>query len=432
MNIKREFVKRAIAKLGFKDFTEVQDKVIPKALKGNDIIGCSQTGSGKTHAFLIPIFENLDLDNRDVQVVICAPTRELASQIFDFAKQIAKESEVRIDVRKYTGGSNRTKEIERLKKSQPQIVVGTPGKINDLAVKENVLNIYKANVFVLDEADMALEIGFLEDVDKIASLMKDRLQMMVFSATIPEKIKPFLRKYMNKPEEISIKPKELSSLNIEHIFMPMKSKDRDAILFDLMKAINPYVALIFCNKKEQVDELIVKINQQGYKAAKIHGGVSPRDRKRVMDRANRAEFQYVVCSDIASRGIDIDGVSHVINYDLPKDMEFYIHRSGRTGRASYEGMAISLYTPNDGAYIDFLESKGIHIVYKEVKNGELVERRERSERQKRDLIRPGFDRFSVNVKLKTKKVKPGYKKKYHAKLGRAKTKALRNKRHVER
>lgn len=427
MNIKREFIKNAVSKLGFKSFTEVQGKVIPKALKGNDIIGCSQTGSGKTHAFLIPVFENLDLENKDVQVVICAPTRELATQIYDFAKDMAKESDIRIDVRKYTGGSNRTQEIERLKKSQPQIVIGTPGKIKDLAVKENVLNIYKANVFVLDEADMALEIGFLEDIDRIAGLMDKRLQMMVFSATIPESLKPFLRKYMNQPEEIYIKPKELSSLNIEHVFLPMKSKDRETVLLSLLGSINPYIGLIFCNKKEKVDELTSLLFSKGYKVAKIHGGVSPRERKRVMERVNKAEFQYVVASDIASRGIDIDGVSHVINYDLPKDMEFYIHRSGRTGRASYTGQAITLYTPNDGAYIDFLEGKGINIIYKEIKNNVLVERRERAERAKRDLVHAGFNRHSVNVKKKNKKVKPGYKKEYHKELQKQKVRELRKK-----
>lgn len=428
MNIKRDFIKNAVKKLGFKSYTEVQAKVIPKALKGNDIIGCSQTGSGKTHAFLIPIFENIDLSKKEVQVVICAPTRELASQIYDFAKGISSESEEHIDIRKYTGGSNRANEVDKLKKSQPQIVIGTPGKIKDLAVKENVLQIFKANVFVLDEADMALEIGFLEDIDRIAGLMDEHLQMMVFSATIPEKLKPFLRKYMNKPDEIYIKPKELSSLNIEHVFLPMKSKNRDDVLLNLLKTINPYVGIIFCNKKEQVDILTGLLYENGYKVTKIHGGISPRDRKRVMDRVNKAEFQYVVASDIASRGIDIDGVSHVINYDLPKDMEFYVHRSGRTGRANYTGMAISLYSPNDDRYIDFLEGKGINIVYKELKNGELLERRERKERQKRELVHAGFDKYSVNVKKKDKKVKPGYKKKYHQRLSDAKRKALRKKR----
>ena len=425
MNIAKEYILKAVKKLGFNKFTEVQEKVIPVARKRTDIIGCSQTGSGKTHAFLIPIFENLNLDEKDVQVVICSPTRELANQIYKNAKQIADESEVFIDVRKYTGGSNRTKEIERLQKSQPSIVIGTPGKIKDLAVKENVLNIYKADTFVIDEADMALEIGFLEDIDQIAGLMKDDLQMMVFSATIPEKLKPFLRKYMTNPYEVYIKPRELSSLNIEHIFIPIKSSDKYTVLERLLEVINPYVAIIFCNTKETVDEIASALYAKGHKIAKIHGNIPPRERKRVMDRVNKGEYQYIVASDIASRGIDIDGVSHVINYELPKDMEFYVHRSGRTGRANYTGMAISFYSVKDDPYIDFLESKGISIVYKDIKNQELVERRERKERAKREHITAGFDKNLVNVKKNNKQVKPGYKKRYHGKLQREKKRALR-------
>lgn len=427
MNVKKDFILRAIKKLGFTKFTEVQEKVIPVARKKTDIIGCSQTGSGKTHAFLIPIFENLDLENKDVQVVICSPTRELANQIYKNARQIAEESDVFIDIRKYTGGSNRVKEIERLEKSQPSIVIGTPGKIKDLAVKENVLNIYKADTFIVDEADMALEIGFLEDIDTIAGLMKEDLQMMVFSATIPESLKPFLRKYMNNPFEVYIKPRELSSLNIEHIFIPIKSSDKERVLHNLLEVINPYVAIIFCNTKEVVEELGTDLYAKGYKVTKIHGNIPPRERKRVMERVNKGEFQYIVASDIASRGIDIDGVSHVINYELPKDMEFYVHRSGRTGRANYTGQAISLYSVNDDKYIDFLENKGINIVYQDIKDGELVERRERKERAKRERVTAGFDKNTVNVKKNNKKVKPGYKKKYHQKLQREKKRAIRKK-----
>ncbi len=427
MDIMKKYVKKSIEDLGFTEFTEVQKLVIPKGLRGSDIIGCSQTGTGKTHAFLIPIFENLDLDNHDVQVVITAPTRELAQQIYNNAVFIAKRSDTFIDVRKYTGGSNRDKEIERLKKSQPMIIIGTPGKIKDLAINENVLNVYKAKVFVIDEADMALEIGFLEDIDLIAGLMSDDLQMMVFSATIPEKIRPFLRKYMNNPEEIFIKPKELSSLNIEHIFVPVKSRDNQAVLLDLLKTINPFIGIIFCNKKETVDQVVSFLFTNGYKVAKLHGGISPRERKQVMARINKAEFQYIVASDIASRGIDIDGVSHIINYELPTEMEFYIHRTGRTGRASYTGQAISFYSPGDGQYLDFLENKGIKIVYKDIKNNMLVDRRVRNERTKRKQGGIPGDGDALNVKRRNVKVKPGYKKKYKAELMKAKKKELRKK-----
>ena len=428
MNINKPFINKAVTELGFKKFKEVQEKVIPLIRKNEDVIGCSQTGSGKTHAFLIPLFEKLDLSNKDVQLVITAPTRELANQIYFAAKQIAECSETFIDVRRYVGGRDRNKEIERLQKSQPMVVVGTPGKIADLAIKENLLNIYKTKAFVIDEADMSMDIGFLEVIDQIASTMQDNVQMIVFSATIPEKIRPFLRKYMNNPKEVFIKPKEISSLNIEHIFMPIKSKTKTDVLLKLLNIINPYVGLIFCNTKESADEIGKILYNKGFNVATLHGDVAPRERKRIMQRANNAELQYIVASDIASRGIDIDGVSHVINYEMPKDMEFYIHRSGRTGRASYEGLAISLYSNTDDAYIDFLENKGISIVYKEIKNNELVEKRERKERDKREHVTSGFDKHTLNVKKNDKKVKPGYKKKYHKKLQRAKTKALRKRR----
>jgi len=426
MEIKNNYIQKAIKDLGFKDFTEVQKLVIPKANKGLDIIGCSQTGTGKTHAFLIPIFEALDLNDHDVQAVITVPTRELAQQIYKFATHIAKFSETPIDIRTYVGGSDREKEINRLKKTQPMIVIGTPGKIIDLAFKQNVLNIYKTKIFVIDEADMSLEVGFLEDIDKIAAAMNNDLQMLVFSATIPEKIRPFLRKYMNKPVEIFIKPRELSSLNIEHIFLPIKSKSRQDVLLSLVKTINPYIALIFCNKKETVEEIGSLLYSKGINVVKLHGDISPRQRKQVMDRIKKVEFQYIVASDIASRGIDIDGVSHVINYELPKDMEFYIHRSGRTGRASYTGMAISLYTHKDESYLDFLENKGIDILYKDIKNDELIVRRDRNERMKRIQSTKSIEIENLNLKRKNKKVKPGYKKKFHRTVQAAQQKARRH------
>lgn len=429
MNINKKYLSEAIEDLGFKKFTAIQDLVIPKALKRSDIIGCSQTGSGKTHAFLIPIFENLKEDINEVQAVITAPTRELAVQIYKNAVHLASFSDIKIDIRNYVGGSDRDKEVSRLKKGQPQIVIGTPGKIKDLAITQNVLSIYKADTLVIDEADMSLEIGFLEEIDAIAGVMNADLQMMVFSATIPEKLRPFLRKYMNSPIEFFIKPKELSSLNINHTFMNVKSKKQLDMLVDLTKVINPYIALIFCNKKETVEEVGNYLNANGLKVAKLHGDIPPRARKQIMKKINDAEFQYIVASDIASRGIDIDGVSHVINYEMPKDMEFYIHRTGRTGRASYTGEAISLYTQNDSGYIDFLEGKGISITYKDIKNNQLVERRERNERSKRDNVGFGFDRHKVDVHKNNRKVKPGYKKVYHRELQEAKKKAIRKTQH---
>lgn len=421
-----DYIKKALDDLGFKKPTEVQEKVIPLVRDKKDVIGCSQTGSGKTHAFLIPIFEQLEIENKDLQVMITAPTRELATQIFQVARHIASFHEEHIDIRLFVGGSDRLKEVNRLKKTQPMIAIGTPGKLRDLAVEERVLDAYKTKILVIDEADMALDIGFLDDIDLVAGLMNKDLQMMVFSATIPEKLRPFLRKYMTHPEEIFIKPKELSSLNIEHIFIPLKSKEKDQVLLELTNALNPFVALIFCNTKETVDRVSEMLYKKGLNVAKMHGDISSRERKRLMIDINKATYQYIVASDMASRGIDIDGVSHVINYELPKDMEFYVHRTGRTGRAAYQGIAISLYTSEDGAYLDFLEEKGINITYKDIKNGELVEKRERKGRVKREKVHAGFDVHTLNVKKK-KKVKPGYKKRFAKEVDRKKKKALRNK-----
>jgi ATP-dependent RNA helicase CshB len=428
MDIRQPYITDALRDLGFERFTEVQTKVIPAARAGQDIIGCSQTGTGKTHAYLIPIFESLDLSSDSLDVVITAPTRELAEQIFQFARQIASFAAQPIDIRRYTGGTNRNRELERLATSQPKIAIGTPGKILDLGRKENKLSIHQARTFVIDEADMALDSGFLQDIDQIAAAMPEQLQMMVFSATIPEALRPFLRKYMNQPTEIIIKPRELSSLNIEHVFLPIKSADRTTILRQLMGILNPYVGIVFCNTKETVETLYPELKAAGFNIIKLHGGMTPRERKRVMKEANDGTYQYILASDIASRGIDIDGVSHVINYDLPRDMEFYVHRTGRTGRADYTGLAISLYHADDDAYLAFLENKGIEIHYKEIRQGELVERRERAQRVKRENVGHGFNKHTSGVKKNDKTVKPGYKKKYHKKLQEARKKAARKKR----
>lgn len=421
-NITRKFINDALNDLGFKKFTDIQEQVVPLMLSGQDVIGCSQTGTGKTHAFLIPIFEQIKVDKEQLQVVIATPTRELANQIYKAAVQIAEHSETPIDIRRFVGGGDKLREVERLQKKQPQIAIGTPGKLFDLAVKERVLHMHTADHFVVDEADMTMDAGFLPHIVELYDIIKGRAQISVFSATISEQMRPFLRQIMDHPQEVFVAPRQLSNLNIEHVFVPVKSKEPKDILLQLINTLQPYIALVFCNTKDKVDDVASFLYSHNKNVAKIHGDVTPRQRKRIMQQANQAKFQFIVASDIASRGIDIDGVSHVINYELPKDMEFYIHRTGRTGRASYEGVAISLYHTNDNAYIDFLENKGISIAYKEIKNGELVVRRDRKERTKRELVRGGVDKNQFNIKKKNKKVKPGYKKRYNKELQRAKTK----------
>lgn len=404
----KDFIVRAINDLGFKSFTDVQKGVF-NALKGNkNILARSKTGSGKTHAFLIPIFESLDASDASCQAVIVSPTTELARQTYKVCQHMASFSPDAINVKLYVGGGDRVREIEALKKSQPQIVIATPGRLKDLVVDENVLKAYTAKFLVIDEVDMALDSGYAEDIDALSSILKDK-RMMFFSATMAESIQPFIKKYLQSPEFIDIK--DNSELNITHIWIPLKYRERIDMLDALINIINPYLCIIFANKKETVLELSKTLRAKGIKVGEIHGDLSPRERKRVLNEAAALKYQYIVASDLAARGIDIDGVSHVINYEIPKDFEFYIHRSGRTGRMNYTGEVYSFYDDLDDVYLDNLNKKGVNPIYKVIKNGELCDYRGRDSREKR--VRPisEEEKRAKAVIKKPTKVTPGYKKK---------------------
>ena len=381
LNIK-PYLKAAIEDLHFEELTQIQEQVIPLALEGKDIIGQSQTGSGKTHAFLIPIFESLKEDVQQVQAVITTPTRELAEQIYIVASHLASFSETPIKIGRYVGGTDKKQTIERLG-VQPQIVIGTPGRIKDLAINERALLVHTAKMFVVDEADMTLETGFLTDIDQIAGTMGKDLQMMVFSATIPQALKPFLKKYMTVPTHIHIQPRQQTAVKINHILYPTKHRSRVNIVANLLKTINPYLAIIFVNTKQHATEVSNALISQGLQVGQIHGDLTPRQRRQMMQRIRNLDFQYIVATDIAARGIDIEGVSHVINYELPQDLEFYIHRVGRTARGNYDGVAITLYDSAEEELLQELEERGIKFNYKELKNGELVTVNARNSRQKR-------------------------------------------------
>jgi len=340
----KNYIEKALEELKFATPTEVQEKLIPIVLAGRDLVGESKTGSGKTHTFLLPIFQQLDEESDSVQAVITAPSRELATQIYQAARQIAAHSDVEIRVVNYVGGTDKARQIDKLASNQPHIVIGTPGRIYDL-VKSGDLAIHKAKTFVVDEADMTLDMGFLETVDKIAGSLPKDLQFMVFSATIPQKLQPFL-------------------------------------------------------------------TAQGLKVAKIHGDIAPRERKRIMNQVKNLDFEYIVATDLAARGIDIEGVSHVINDAIPQDLSFFVHRVGRTGRNGLPGTAITLYQPSDDSDIRELEKLGIKFVPKVFKDGEFQDTYDRDRRANREKKQEKLDIEMIGlVKKKKKKVKPGYKKK---------------------
>ena len=342
----KPYIQEALKEINFREATEVQEKLIPIVLAGNDLVGESKTGSGKTHTFLLPIFQTLNEDNDHVEAVITAPSRELATQIYQAARQIASHSEKEIRIANYVGGTDKSRQIEKLQVKQPHIVIGTPGRIYDL-VASGDLAIHKAHTFVVDEADMTLDMGFLSTVDKIASRLPQQLQFLVFSATIPQKLQPFLKKYLFNPVMEQIKTKTVISDTIDNWLVSTKGRDKNEQVFQLTKTLQPYLAMIFVNTKTRADDLHAYLVAQGLKVAKIHGDIPPRERKRIMNQVKNLDFEYIVATDLAARGIDIEGVSHVINDAIPQDLSFFVHRVGRTGRNGLPGVAITLYQPSD-------------------------------------------------------------------------------------
>ena len=400
----------AIQKINFRQPTPVQQRVIPVIMAGRSVVGQSATGSGKTHAFLLPIFSKINPEDQTVQAVITTPSRELAYQIYNAAKQLNKYAPHPLTIHNYVGGTDKQHQVDQLSRKQPQLVIGTPGRVLDL-IKSQALDIHTAKMFVVDEADMTLDMGFLHEVDQIASHFPDDLQMMVFSATIPQKLRPFLKKYMENPVVEEIPTEAVINPDVDNWLMSTKGQDRNQLIYRLLTLGEPYLALVFANTKERAVELTQYLENQGLKVAMIHGGLEARRRKRTMRQIRDLEYQYVVATDLAARGIDIDGVSLVINDDLPTDLEYFVQRVGRTGRNGMKGTAITLYEPAEDDLIAKLEERGVKFVPKELKNGQLVTTHDRNRRKhykrRQNELDPSMKGY---VKKTKKKVKPGYKK----------------------
>ncbi|MFC3882945.1 DEAD/DEAH box helicase [Bacillus songklensis] len=405
------FIIEAIKELGFYEPTEIQERLIPALLRGESAIGQSQTGTGKTHAYLLPLIENIEPEREEVQVVITAPTRELANQIHHEVLKITKfcEEGKQITAKCLIGGTDKQKAIEKLK-TQPQIVVGTPGRIHDLA-KEQALHIHTATSLVVDEADLMLDMGFLEDVDRIAGSMPENLQILVFSATIPEKLKPFLKKYLENPKYTHVAPKQVTAAKIEHVLVPLRHRDKIKLLHDMLVSYNPYLAIVFTNTKKMAEEVADALTAKGLRVGRIHGDLTPRERKKMMKQIKNLEYQYVVATDLAARGIDIEGISHVVNYEIPSDLDFYIHRVGRTARAGHSGIAATIYELRDEDAIVKLEKMGIEFSNKDLQGNEWIDIEDRNRRKKRQKQVDEIEVHARKYIQKPKKVKPGYKKK---------------------
>ncbi|UJL44862.1 DEAD/DEAH box helicase [Virgibacillus sp. NKC19-16] len=415
-----------IERLEFSRPTEIQQQVIPAVLKGKSVIGKSRTGSGKTHAYLLPLFNQINVSKRQVQFVITAPTRELATQIYNEVKKMIHyaDKDGRWIAKLLVGGTDKQKTIEKLKEP-PHIIVGTPGRILDL-VKEDAVSIFSATSFVIDEADLMLDLGFIKEVDQLLVRSREDIQILAFSATIPQRLQHFFNKYLENPLHVKVDD-HFSPETMEHYLIDVKHRDEADILMEISNTIQPYLAIIFTNGKDIADKLAASLQQRGLEAGIIHGGLTPRERKRVLKEIQNLKYQYIVATDLAARGIDIKGVSHIINAQLPKEEDFYIHRVGRTARAGMEGTAISLYRETDIKLIEKLEQNGLTFNYTDVKGGEWQKVKPWNERNLRNEKTTNIDKEAWKQVRKTKKVKPGYKKKMKQQQSSIKKQLAKNK-----
>lgn len=362
---------QAVADLGFETPTEVQKRAIPTILASQrDLIALAQTGTGKTGAFGMPVLQQVDANSDNVQVLVLSPTRELAIQIAKDLKSFAKHQKGIKTVAVY-GGANISTQIRALNNGV-QVVIGTPGRMLDL-IRRRKLDVSNVRSLVLDEADEMLNMGFQDDLDAILADTPKGKQTLLFSATMPKQISKMARKYMNNPEEIEVNARNSGALNVEHHYYMVHAKDR----YDALKRIvdvNPDVyGIIFCRTRRETSDIAGSLAKDGYNVDWLNGDLSQAQRDDVMNRFRTKELQLLVATDVAARGLDVDNLTHVINYNLPDDLEVYIHRSGRTGRAGNSGIAVSIIHTREMGRIRALEKmSGKDFIKQEVPKGEEV------------------------------------------------------------
>ncbi|WEK54438.1 MAG: DEAD/DEAH box helicase [Candidatus Cohnella colombiensis] len=367
-----EEIVRALSDLGYVTPTEVQSKVIPVALENKDLVVKSQTGSGKTAAYGIPLCELVDWNENKPQALILTPTRELAVQVNEDITNIGRFK--RIKATALYGRSPFHIQKAELKQ-RTHMVVGTPGRVHD-HIERGTLSLERIAYLVIDEADEMLNMGFIEQVESIIqALPRDRVTML-FSATYPEDVAKLSRKYMNRPIEIEIKASGLTTATIEHSLIEMKEADKLSVLQGFLIVESPDSCIIFCRTQENVDRLFREMTELEYPCERIHGGMEQEERFEVMNAFRKGEFRFLIATDVAARGIDITNITHVINYDIPLEKEGYVHRTGRTGRAGKTGKAITFVTPNDGKRLAEIEQYiGFSIKRVKAPSDEAVDRR---------------------------------------------------------
>lgn len=357
----------ALNKQGIKEPTPIQEQAIPVAFKGNDVIAKAQTGTGKTLAFLLPILQRVHIDVNQEQVLIIAPTRELIKQIAEEAKTLGVV--LGVDILPLIGGKTIEAQLQQLGR-RPHVIVGTPGRLLDHA-KRGSLHLNTIRRVVLDEADQMLHMGFLPDIEHLISQTDASRQLLLFSATIPDKIRNLAKAYMSKPISVTAEGKHIILDAIDQRVYMMNPEDKTQRLIEMIKEDDPFLAIVFCNKREGAIRLSYELTAAGLNIAEMHGDLTQGRRTQILRDFSKAKTQILVATDIAARGIDIEGITHIYNYDVPRDVDYYIHRIGRTGRAGNSGVAITFATPSEEAWLRRIERAIQATLTKYTKDGQI-------------------------------------------------------------
>ncbi|SDX15163.1 ATP-dependent RNA helicase DeaD [Marininema mesophilum] len=369
---------KGVREMGFEEPSPIQEECIPAVLRGEDVIGQAQTGTGKTAAFGIPLLDHVDTSRRQVQAVALAPTRELAIQVSEELRKIGRSK--RVSTLPIYGGQSIGRQIKALKQGV-HVVIGTPGRMLD-HLRRGTLNLDEVEIFVLDEADEMLDMGFIDDIEAVMKFLPEHRQLLLFSATMPPGIRRLAQKYMNRPKYITVSRGEVTAPVIEQVYYKILENGKLESLCRILDSEDVAQGIVFCRTKKGVDDLSEALQARGYLSGGLHGDLAQQQRDRVMNAFRHGDIELLVATDVAARGIDVGTISHVINYDIPQDAESYVHRIGRTGRAGRTGLALTLVTPREMKQLRSIEQE----IHGHLTPRELPTLEEVAERQQKVLI----------------------------------------------